>query len=205
MARGPAYRLVTARLVLRPWQPADAAAANATIARNLAHLAAMPWAKREPMSLEDKTAQLRIFRGRFDLDEDYAYAVFDAGETAVLGAAGLHKRVGDGALEIGYWIDVDHNGRGLASEAAGALTRVGFAMGGIDRIEIHCAPTNAASARVAEKLGYTCEATLRGRHRDAEGRPRDTMFWSLFAADFAASPAAQLAVQAFDAAGQRLV
>lgn len=205
MPRGPAYRIVTARLVLRPWEPRDAPLLKAAIDANLEHLAALPWSKQEPQPLAHKTAQLRRFRGMFDLDQDYVYAIFDAAEREVLGSTGLHTRAGAGAREIGYWVHRAHTGRGLATEAAGALTRVGFEVDEVERIEIHCAPGNAPSAAVARKLGYTHEATLRGRHRDADGKPRDTMFWSLFAADYPASPAARLPVEAYDAGGTRVL
>ena len=85
-------------------------------------------------------------------------------------------------------------------------TRIGFEVHGLERIEIHCSPDNHASARVAAKLGYRCEATLAGcRARDADGRPRDTTVWSLFAEEYPASPAAALRLEAFDALRRRLL
>jgi RimJ/RimL family protein N-acetyltransferase len=174
------YRIVTDRLVLRCWEPRDAPLLKAAIDASLAHLADMPWIDAEPQTVEQKVALLRRFRGQFDLDEDYVYGIFDRAQSHVLGGCGLHTRPGGDAREIGYWIHVDHAGRGLATEAAGALTRVGFELSSLDRIEIHCGPTNSRSARVAQKLGYTLEATLR-RRLMLHGEPRDTMIWSLFA------------------------
>jgi len=123
----------------------------------------------------------------------------------VLGGTGLHMRVGDRAREIGYWINVAHLNRGVATEAAAALTRVGFEIDRLARIEIHCGPHNTRSAAVARKLGYTHEATLRERAIDAAGNPRDTMIWTLFAADYPRSPCAGRELEAFDAAGRRIL
>jgi RimJ/RimL family protein N-acetyltransferase len=123
----------------------------------------------------------------------------------VLGGTGLHTRLGDRAREIGYWIHAAHVNRGLATEAAAALTRVGFELERVARVEIHCGPHNARSAAVARKLGYTHEATLRERTADAAGNPRDTMIWTLFAADYPGSPCAGQKLEAFDAAGRRLL
>jgi RimJ/RimL family protein N-acetyltransferase len=205
MAGGPAYRVCTDRLIIRCWEPHDAPALQTAIAANLEHLAQMPWIRGEPQSLDEKVSLLRRFRGQFDLDRDFVYGIFDRDDATVLGATGLHPRVGEGAREIGYWIHVAHIGRGLATEAAAAMTRVGFEVVRVGRMEIRCGPTNVASAAVARRLGYGHEATLRGRDVDAQGRARDTMIWSMFAEEYGASVAAGRAVQAYDATGERLI
>ena len=202
----PAYRIHTPRLVLRCWSPSDAPLLKAALDESLEHLLPwMPWADQEPEPVEAKVARLRRFRGEFDLDRDYVYGILDRGETRVLGGTGLHTRVGKGALEIGYWIHADHINRGLATEAAGALTRVAFEVHGVDRVEIHNDPANMRSAAVPRKLGFTQEATLRRRTVATDGSPRDTMIWTLFASDYAASPAAQARLEAFDVIGKRIL
>ena len=50
----------------------------------------MPWAHDEPQSLDEKVALLRLFRGNFDLGQDFVYGVFSADESEVLGGTGLH-------------------------------------------------------------------------------------------------------------------
>jgi RimJ/RimL family protein N-acetyltransferase len=198
-----AYRIVTERLTLRCWNPTDAPALKAAVDANREHLKNMPWARFEPLSLDDRIALLRQFRARVDLNQELIYDIFENG--AIVGACGLHPRVGDGAAEIGYWIHRERVGNGLASETAAALTRVAFELEKLVRVEIHCAPTNHASANVAKKLGFTHEATLRGRGTDGAGQPRDTMFWSLFAEDYSKTPAAGRAIQVFDAAERRIL
>lgn len=201
-----AYRIETARLVLRCFEPRDAAPLKAAIDASLDWLRPwMPWAHAEPKSLEEKVALLRKFRGQFDLDQDFVYGAFDSAETEVLGSTGLHTRVGPNAREIGYWVHAAHAGRGLATEMAAALTRIGFEVAAQRRIEIHCAVDNVRSAAVPRKLGYTHEATLRKRAPGGDGEPRDTMIWSLFVEDYAASPAARTALRAYDAAGTRVL
>src|SRR5690606_30691199 len=111
-------------------------------------------------------------------------------ETVVLGGTGLHRRVGDGALEIGYWIRADRVGRGLATEVTAALTRVAFELHHVNRVEIRCDPVNHRSAAIPCKLGYTHEATLRQRIADANGKLRDAMVWTLLESEYPASPAA---------------
>lgn len=203
---GPAYHIETDRLVVRCYQPSDATLLKAAIDASLDALRPwMPWAHDEPRPLPEKVSLLRQFRGQFDLGHDFAYGAFDRAETELVGSSGLHTRLGPGAREIGYWVATAHTGKGLATEIAGALTRVGFEVEQLHRIEIHCAPDNVRSIAVARKLGYLHEATLRERIARPDGSWRDTMIWTLFARDYAASPAAAIRLRAFDAAGQPLL
>ena len=204
--RGPAYRIVTERLVVRCWDPADAALLKEAIDSSLDHLRPwMPWAREEPQTLAAKVALLRRFRGQFDLNDDFVYGIFARDERRVLGGTGLHTRVGARAREIGYWIRADAEGLGYVTETVAALTRVGFEVDGVERIEIRCEPANERSAAVPRRLGYGLEATLRGRARDADDRPSDVMVFRLFADEYPASAAAATALEAFDAAGNRLL
>ena len=204
--KGPAYRIVTERLVVRCWDPADAPKLKEAIDSSIEHLRAwMPWAYNEPQTLGEKVALLRGFRGQFDKDEDFIYAIFDREESRVLGGSGLHTRIGEHAREIGYWIRADAEGNGYVTEAVAALTRVGFELEGLERIEIRVEPANARSRRIPERLGYAEEATLRGRVHNAQNEPRDVIVYSLFSDTYPESPSAQAELEAFDAAGTKLL
>jgi RimJ/RimL family protein N-acetyltransferase len=201
--RGPAYRIVTTRLVIRCWNPHDAPLLSEAIEANLEHLRPwMPWAHQEPSSLERRISVLRNFRSKFDSDTDYVYGIFDLQESRVLGGTGLHTRAGESALEIGYWIHHNFTHQGLATETSAALTRVAFEINGVNRVEIHCDPQNLYSAAVPRKLGYTLEATLRQRTTKEDGSWSDSMIWTLVAAEYSKSPAANLPMTVFDAANQ---
>lgn len=103
------------------------------------------------------------------------YGIFD-GEGTVLGAIGLHDRLGPHAVEIGYWCHAAHTGRGVITRAAGTLTRTALALPDIDRVEIHCDEANVRSAAVPRRLGYRLD-----RIEPSEVRaPAETgrrMFW----------------------------
>jgi RimJ/RimL family protein N-acetyltransferase len=200
----PPYRIVTQRLVVRCWEPRDAPMLKGAIDSSLDHLRPwMPWAANEPQTLEQKVELLRGFRGKFDLGQDFTYGIFDKGEAEVVGGTGLHTRVGEAAFEIGYWIRASRAGEGLATEAAAALTRVAFDVCGVDRLEIRTEPTNERSRAIPLKLGFVEEATLRRRLRYPE--PRDVVVHTLFRDDFASSPAAAGAVEAYDVTGSRVL
>jgi RimJ/RimL family protein N-acetyltransferase len=179
---------------------------KAAIDASLEHLRPwMPWAAEEPQELQKKIASIRRFRGKFDLDQDYVYGIFDREETRVLGGAGLHTRVGPAALEIGYWIRGDAINQGYASEASAALTRVAFAVHGVHRMEIHCDPQNVRSAAVPRKLGYTLDDIRRQNLQFGEGGPwRDSMIWTLLEEEYPNTPCAAAEIEAYDAFGRQL-
>jgi RimJ/RimL family protein N-acetyltransferase len=201
----PAYRIQTPRLILRCWQPSDASLLKKAVDDSREHLQPwMSWVGEEPEPLERTIQGLRSFRGKFDLDENYVYGIFDLPETRVLGGTGLHPRAGEGGIEIGYWIHANATRQGLATEVAAALTKVAFTIHQVDRVEIHCEPANQASAAVPRKLGFSYEGTLRRRSRFTQDDWRDSMVWTLFASDYPQSPAAELPIQAWDCAGMQI-
>jgi RimJ/RimL family protein N-acetyltransferase len=199
------YRIETERLVLRCWSPADAPALRVALDACDRHLRPyIPFMKDEPRSLEQTAQWLRGHRAAFDLDQMLRYAVFDWNEEHLLGENMLIDRVGPGGLEIGYWTHKDAVGKGYATETTAVLTRIAFELKGMDRVEIMCAPENAASASIPAKLGFTHEATVRRRATDTTGELCDLMIWTLFADDFPASPAALTRYTAFDCLGGQI-
>jgi RimJ/RimL family protein N-acetyltransferase len=199
------FRIETARLVLRCWSPADAPRVLASIGSSLDHLRAwMDWAKSEPESLERKERRLLRIRHDMQRGANFVYGIFDLEETEVLGGIGLHRRVGAGAGEIGYWIRAASINRGLCTEAAGALTRVAFTHLGLVRVEIHCDPRNAASAAIPRKLGYALQVLVPGRVLRQGAAPRDSMIWTLLNREYPTSPAASAVLAAYDEAARRL-
>ena len=201
--RGPAYRIHTPRLVLRCWEPADAEAQLASITRSLEHLRAwLPWAWSEPITVDAKIKQIRGFRARFDLDEDYVYGIFDRATGEVVGGTGLHTRQGPGTLEIGYWIDRGHEGRGLVTESVAAQVKTSFELHGVRRVEIRCDPRNARSLAIPARLGFTHEGTLRQHLETRDGAPRDSMVWAITKDEYPASSCAAAEIEWFDAANR---
>lgn len=203
---GPAYRIETERLVLRCWRPEDAPLLVAAITESLDHLRSwMDWAHLEPQTVRQKAMMMRARRADFDQDRAYIYGVFDRAERAVLGGTGLHAGESPRCLEIGYWVHVDHIGRGLATEIAASMTKVAMELYRIPRLEIHCGPANVRSAAIPRKLGYLHECTRRRHLPLHDGTFRDTMIWTLLADEYAGSPAAEAPVAAYDLLGERLL
>lgn len=141
-------------LLIRRWQPTDAAAMNALIAANLDHLRPwMAWAGTEPLSTE---ARLRLFTrwdGYWASGDGAIYAIEGAGE--LMGGCSLHRRIGPGGIDLGYWLGQHHTGQGIATRVAGALAQASFTVDDIEFVQISHTPSNEPSGAVAERLGFS--------------------------------------------------
>jgi RimJ/RimL family protein N-acetyltransferase len=89
-------------------------------------------------------------------------AIVPHGETTLLGRCGLGiARPEHREASIWYVLSPAAWGRGIATEACLALLDLGFGPLRLHRIWADCDPRNAASCRVAGKLGMTHEGVLR--------------------------------------------
>jgi len=203
--RNPAYRIETERLVIRCYQPGDVQMLADSVTENVDHLKPwMPWAHAEPEPFEVKVERIKSFRGEFDLGEDFVYGIFNKDEIHLLGGTGLHTRIGDEQLEIGYWIHKDFVNQGLVTESTAALVKVAFEILHVHRLEIHCDPGNLASASIPEKLGFTHEGTLRAKTRFLD-HWSDSMVWGLLDTDYPNSPSCTSKIKVFDFLGNPLL
>jgi ribosomal-protein-alanine N-acetyltransferase len=87
-------------------------------------------------------------------DRGYGYAILDG--DAVAGTISLSNVV-RGPLQsanVGYWVDRDRNGRGLASTALAAVVDVAFGDLSLHRLEAGTLLDNLPSQRVLAKNGF---------------------------------------------------
>lgn len=140
-------------LVLRHWEPEHAQALCDAVGQSLSHLRPfIPFAAHEPKTLEERIAWIEGDRRGREAGGDLVYGMWLDGQ--IVGGCGLHRRVGEGGFEIGYWVHPDYLRRGIATEACRQLCAIAFAQPGIDRVEIHHDVANVASGRVAAAAGF---------------------------------------------------
>ncbi len=150
--RTVAPRLTTARLVLRPPEPADAAAVTAglghwDVTRMLARAPhpyrlehAVDWLQR---TIEDRLTGTNV------------YFIVDAGDGAI-GCVGLHRlHAPETGSNFGYWLSQAAWGRGYATEAGRAALAYAFDVAGLDAVRSGVFADNFASLRVQDKLGFS--------------------------------------------------
>ncbi|MGZ4543974.1 MAG: GNAT family N-acetyltransferase [Blastococcus sp.] len=163
--------------LLRRWREDDAGAYRTALESPGGRL----WHGSTLATREDVAAALARRRD-WTIGDHASWALVDG--TELLGSISIHRidrEQDDG--EIGYWIAPAARGRGLAGLAAEAACRWAFADLGLHRIQLFHAVENTASARVAEKAGFSREGRLRQSHRYGEGLRHDELLWARLATD----------------------
>lgn len=72
----------------------------------------------------------------------------------VVGMGGYKGPPREGAVELGYTVAPVHRGRGLASEATGAMAAAALKQASVERVLAHTLPAHGPSPRVLEKCGF---------------------------------------------------
>jgi len=153
----PEFIDVAADLILRRPTPNDAQNMAAAIAASVDHLVPwMPWASAPDVGTQPAQQHERLaeIARAWDAGEEYHYVAAARDGGAILGRFGLHRRIGAGALELGYWLRPDAVGKGYATACAQALTTIALTLPDVERVEIHCDEANVRSQRVPEAVGY---------------------------------------------------
>lgn len=152
-----AFPIVTPRLHLRPFTPADVPAMRAVYEDPRAMRYVASGAFDSPSLTE---AAVREYTEHQRLHGFAGWAVVERESGVVIGDAGLHALPPpQTALELGYTLRPDLWGQGYATEAAAACIAQAFDVIGATEVVALVEPPNHASIRVAEKLGMVPDGT----------------------------------------------
>jgi RimJ/RimL family protein N-acetyltransferase len=148
------------RVVLRPYNGADAAAVWAAIEESRAHLARWLLWVHDYHDVGDVRDYMLRARAVWEQRLDLPLGIFARQDGRFLGGAGLHRiKWEERHFEIGYWLRLSALHRGYARETAAALTRLAFLDLAASRVVIRVREENLASRRVPEALGFQQEGT----------------------------------------------
>lgn len=142
--------VVTARLILRPPLPGDAAA-FAGVANNMdiaSQMSGLP----HPFTEKDAESWIAATQANTD-SRKISFVIALRGDGTVAGATGIRPD-DDGDAEINYFLGDAFWGRGLATEAAQGIIDHAFTTQDIERIVGRCRTSNRGSRRVLEKCGF---------------------------------------------------
>jgi RimJ/RimL family protein N-acetyltransferase len=89
--------------------------------------------------------------------------------------------------EAGVFLAASARGRGIVTRAVAAMLDWAFTERGLHRVEWRCAPGNLASRRVAERLGFTHEGTLREVFPVRDER-QDLEVWAILSREWSGLP-----------------
>lgn len=170
-------RIETARLLLRAPQPGDGPVVHASVVETLDDLRRFPasliWAMGEPR-VEKAEEFCRRGAAGWLLRNDFQMLVFHRDSGSHVGNCGLHRfNWATRVFEIGWWCRRQFQGQGFITEAAAALTEFAFQRLGARWVWCLSDEKNVRSARVAERLGFVCEGTLKSERADPDGTRRD--------------------------------
>lgn len=99
--------------------------------------------------------QMASILGHWQLRGYGLWAVESKENGSFLGRVGLYNPEGWPGLEVGWALRECHQGHGYATEAGAAALRFAFERVGAEEVISCIQPGNAASIKVAEKLGET--------------------------------------------------
>ena len=150
-----------------------------------------PW---EPTWANDELSRTSYRRRLRQYQKDlydqvgYAFFVFRSADHALIGGLSLTnvRRGVTQAVTLGYWMGVQHAGRGYMTQAVGVLTPFVFEHLWLHRLEAACLPENVASMRVLEKNGFAAEGLAR-RYLKINGAWQDHRLFGLVAEDVRAA------------------
>ena len=147
--------LETERLRLRPFREADLEAYAAIVAdaQTMTFMGG-------PRDRVRAWADIAWCLGHWTLRGYGLWAAEEKASGALVGRIGLLNPEGWPGLEVGWLVARGHWGRGLATEGGRAALAYAFEALGADHVISLIRPDNAASIRVAEKLGEHPEGRI---------------------------------------------
>src|SRR6185312_2486151 len=153
-------RPLTPGAELRLLQPHHAPEMFATIERNRDRLRQwLPWVD-GIRTAQDEEQFIRT--SLLNLASNGAFQCGIFVNDVFVGAIGLHPiDHANRKVELGYWLDATHEGRGLITRAARAVIGHVFRELKIHRAVIYCAVENHRSRAVADRLGFKYEGIAR--------------------------------------------
>lgn len=142
--------LTTARLLLRPFDPADAR----TVRQLAGERAIAGTTLAIPHPYPDGAAEqwIATHAPGYAAGTQATFAITLQAADTLIGAIGLLVTPAHACAELGYWIAVPHWGRGFATAAARAILEFGFEKLRLHRIQANHLTRNPASGRVLAKL-----------------------------------------------------
>jgi [ribosomal protein S5]-alanine N-acetyltransferase len=166
---------------LRPLRRSDAAVWAEVRRRNARWLA--PWEASSPAPAAPATpvgfpAMVRRLHREARAGSILPFAVTYAGDLCGQLTVGGITWGSLCSAHVGYWLDEALAGRGVMPTAVALAVDHCFAVLGLHRIEINVRPENAASLRVARKLGFR-EEGLRREYLHIAGDWRDHISFAL--------------------------
>lgn len=156
--------LKTERLLLEELAPRHAPMLLAYYERNRAHLESWePTRSAAFYTVEFHESAIAASEHDAEHGLSKRFVAFELGGPEIVASINL-MNIRRGVVHsgiIGYSVDARYEGRGYATEAAGAVVRYAFDVLNLHRLETSYQPTNERSGRVLRNLGFVVEGYAR--------------------------------------------
>jgi RimJ/RimL family protein N-acetyltransferase len=86
-----------------------------------------------------------------------------------------------------------------------ALTKIGFELENLEKIEIHCSVDNLRSQNIPNKIGYKLKMVLEKDTLVQDDAVASKMIWTMHKEDYEKSELKNFDLKAFDNCGNRLI
>ncbi|GAA4368206.1 hypothetical protein GCM10023185_40750 [Hymenobacter saemangeumensis] len=154
MAPLPRTPLLTARLLLRPYEPTDAGDFFALLATEAQRLqSSFPDRLRTITTLAGALQAITGFSHDWDTGRFYVFGIWDRSTQDYLGDICLMPHPPHSG-EIGYYLSTTAEGHGYAREALEAITAFGLETLGARQLLIRCFADNLRGQGVARAIGF---------------------------------------------------
>ena len=169
----------TKRLMLRPFRRRDVASMHEAVAASIDDLQPwLPWAEGYDRGVAQRFVRESVGAWSEGRAFDFTIRAIDDPDRHIgnvsVWPTSQQNRIGD----VGYWIRSDETGRGFGAEATTRATQIGFEEMDLHKVQLRIAVGNVASDRIAEKLGFVMEGTLRDEVKIG-ARWLDHTIWSM--------------------------
>lgn len=173
--------LVTGRLLLRPFDLADAL----TVQKLAGDKAIASMTLNIPHPYEDGMAEewIGTHRKEFVEGKSVTFAITLREDETLIGAVGMSINQEHERAEMGYWIGKPYWGNGYCTEAAREFLKYAFAETKLARIQATHFVQNPASGRVMTKIGMAYEGCLR-QYVKKWGNPIDLKMYAILRTEY---------------------
>jgi ribosomal-protein-serine acetyltransferase len=180
-------RLETDRLLIRRYEPGDGAMYFAVGQKNRPHLQQF---EAENIILSAKTqneaeAIIHDLHADWNARKSFFLGAFDKKNLEFI--AQIYVGVVNWNLpefEVGYFVDVDHQGKGYITESVKAVLDFIFHDLKAQRVCLHTRDTNLASQKVALRCGFFLEGHIRENKRDPDGTVSGDLYYGLLKREY---------------------
>lgn len=152
----------TPRLVLRPFRRKDTSPVHDAVRASLPELAEfLPWAVNYQRSVTAQFVKDSVGAWASGRAFDFAIRSIDDEDRHLGNVSVWFTSRANSVGEIGYWIRSDVTNQGIGTEATARALQIAFEELHMHRVTTRIAIGNVPSERIAQKLGFLKEGTLR--------------------------------------------